>query len=95
MLAHMVYFTLKDKSPASRKSLIEACKMYLTDHPGLVHFSVGELADEYRRDVNDRDFDVALHLVFQDQASHDAYQTAPRHTNRSVRSRHFATHMGV
>jgi hypothetical protein len=79
MLAHMVYFTLKDRTPAARQGLVEACKKYLTDHPGTMHFSVGVLADAYRREVNDRDFDVALHLVFRDAATHDAYQTASRH----------------
>ena len=29
--------------------------------------------------MNDRAFDVALHVVFEDKASHDVYQTAPRH----------------
>jgi hypothetical protein len=79
MLAHMVYFTLKQSTPASRAQLVEACKTYLADHPGVVYFSVGVLADAYRRDVNDRNFDVALHVVFEDNAAHDAYQVEPRH----------------
>jgi hypothetical protein len=29
--------------------------------------------------VNDRDFDVALHVVFKDKAAHDRYQADPRH----------------
>ena len=29
--------------------------------------------------MNDREFDVALQVVFDCRASHDAYQTAPRH----------------
>jgi len=29
--------------------------------------------------VNDRDWDVALHLYFKNRASHDRYQEAPRH----------------
>ena len=32
-----------------------------------------------RAPVNDRDFDVALHIVFKDRAAHDQYQDAPRH----------------
>jgi hypothetical protein len=32
-----------------------------------------------QRDVNDRDFDVALHVVFRNRAAHDKYQTHPRH----------------
>ena len=79
MLAHDVYFALKDNSPQAKEKLIAACKKYLTDHPGLVRFSVGTLADEMKRDVNDRDFDVALHLVFKSKASCDQYSTAERH----------------
>ena len=32
-----------------------------------------------KRDVNDRDFDVALHLVFKSKAAHDQYAKAERH----------------
>jgi len=78
MLAHQVYFTLSEATPATRASLVEACHKYLTDHPGTVFFAAGTLAP-YDRSVNDRDFDVALHVIFQNRAAHDAYQTAPRH----------------
>ena len=79
MLAHDVYFTLKDKSEAAKEKLVAGCKEYLSDHPGTVWFAAGVLVREHQRDVNDRGFDVALHLVFQDKASHDKYQDAPRH----------------
>ena len=79
-LAHDVYFSLKDNSPQAKEKLIIACKKYLTDHPGTVWFAVGSLADEMKRDVNDRDFDVALHLVFKSKAAHDEYSKAERHT---------------
>ena len=79
MLGHMVYFTLKDKSAAARARLVAACKKYLTGHPGTVFFAAGTLAEALDREVNVRDFDVALHLVFTDQAAHDRYQEAPRH----------------
>ena len=39
----------------------------------------GVLCAELRRDVNDLDFDVALHIVFDTKAAQDAYQEAPRH----------------
>ncbi|HEX4144068.1 MAG TPA: Dabb family protein, partial [Pirellulales bacterium] len=58
--------------------LVAACHQYLTDHPGTVYFSVGKLAD-LARPVNDRQFDVALHVVFENRQAHDAYQVAPRH----------------
>lgn len=79
MLAHMVYFSLKDNSPAAKEKLVGACKKYLNDHPGTVYFSAGTLAEEFKRDVNDREWDVALHLVFKDKAAHDTYQDAARH----------------
>jgi hypothetical protein len=45
----------------------------------VAYFSVGTLNSELKREVNDRDFDVALHLVFKNQAAHDRYQEHPRH----------------
>lgn len=80
MLAHNVFFTLKDKSDTARAALVAACRKYLTDHPGIVFFACGTLAESLQRPVNDRDFDVALHIVFRDQAAHDVYQDAPSHT---------------
>ncbi len=79
MLAHNVFFTLKDNSPAARQQLVAACQKYLTDHPGIVFFACGPLAAELNREVNDRDFDVGLHIVFADQAAHDRYQEAATH----------------
>ncbi len=78
-LAHMVYFKLKDSSPAACEKLVAACQKYLSGHEGTVYFSAGVLAEEFKREVNDRDFDVALNLVFQNKAAHDTYQDHPRH----------------
>ncbi|MCG8586330.1 MAG: Dabb family protein [Pirellulales bacterium] len=79
MLVHHVYFTLNDNSPAKCAELVDACKKYLTDHPGSVFFSAGALTPDLDRDVNDRDFDVALSVVFETREAHDAYQVAERH----------------
>ena len=79
MLAHNVFFTLKDKSQPAIDRLVSACKLYLTDHPGTIFFACGTLQQDLDRPVNVRDFDVALHLVFDSKESHDAYQDAPRH----------------
>jgi hypothetical protein len=79
MLAHNVYFTLHDNSSAARQKLVDACRQYLSGHPGQVWFAAGTLAAELKREVNDRDFDVALTVVFQSQAAHDRYQQAERH----------------
>jgi len=77
-LSHAVYFTLRDRTPEAAARLVASCRQHLTGHPGTVAFSVGTLA-EYDRQVNDRGFDVALTIVFESHAAHDAYQTAPRH----------------
>jgi hypothetical protein len=79
MLSHDVYFSLNDNSEAAKQRLVQACQKYLADHPGTVWFDAAVLATEYRREVNDVEFDVALHLVFKDKAAHDRYQEAPRH----------------
>ena len=79
MLSHDVYFSLKDNSEKARQDLVDACKKYLTKHPGTVFFAVGTVADELKREVNDRDFDVGLHLLFNSKAAHDEYQEAERH----------------
>ena len=88
MLAHNVFFTLADKSKANREKLVAACKKYLADHPGALFFACGELAEDLRRDVNDRDFDVGLHIVFTDEASHDRYQNAARHQQFVAENKH-------
>ncbi len=79
MLSHDVYFTLKDHSEAVRRTLVDACKNYLTGHPGTAFFACGTLEPELSREVNDRDFDVALHVVFESREAHDNYQVDPRH----------------
>jgi hypothetical protein len=78
-LAHIVFFTLAERTPENREKLVANCKKYLDKHDGLTHFSVGVNAPEYDRPVNDRDYDVAIHLVFATAKDQNAYQTAPRH----------------
>jgi hypothetical protein len=78
-LIHNVYFTLQDASPATCEQLLAAIHKHLAPHPGVVSFGCGTRAIELNRDVNDRDFDVSLHLVFVDRPAHDAYQTSAAH----------------
>lgn len=77
--AHNVFFKLNDNSTTACQALVSGCHEYLAAHDGVEFFAAGVLADTHR-DVNDRDFDVSLHIVFKDRAAHDAYQVAPRHT---------------
>ncbi len=79
VLAHDVYFALNDKSAEARAKLVDACKKYLSGHEGTVSFAVGILAGEMNRPVNDREFDVSLHVYFKDKTAHDKYQDHPRH----------------
>jgi hypothetical protein len=73
MIAHNVYFTLNDKSPAAVKAMVEDCHRYLAALPGIVFYAAGTPADD------DREFDVALHVVFKDRAALDAYMGAAKH----------------
>ena len=78
-LVHMVFFTLKDQSDEGRNAFVAACHKYLSDHPGVVHFSAGSRASHYTRPVNDQQFDVALVLVFATDEDHVRYQSSERH----------------
>jgi quinol monooxygenase YgiN len=78
MLAHMVYFSLHEPTAENKDKMLAACHKYLRGQPGVVLYAAGTCA-HYDRPVNDRDFDIALQLVFADQAAHDAYQNAPQH----------------
>jgi hypothetical protein len=75
----MVYFKLKDSSGANRAKLAAACKLYLTGHPGTAYFGTGTLAGDLNGDVNDREFDVSLHLVFANKEALENYLTHERH----------------
>lgn len=79
MLAHIVFFSLHDRSDQACQKLVASCHEYLTGHPSTVHVSAGPREPKYDRPVNDDQFDVALHLVFENQAAHDAYQVSERH----------------
>ena len=78
-LAHMVFFTLKDDSDNAKQKMIDACNKYLSGHDGTVYYSAGALVPDLDRDVNDREFHIALHVVFKNRAAHDTYQKHERH----------------
>jgi hypothetical protein len=78
-IAHVVFFTLKDKSPERQQSLIEACNKYLKPQPGVLSFSSGVREADLQREVNDTEFDVSLMLVFESREAHDRYQADAAH----------------
>src|SRR5207245_231349 len=73
------FFSLKDSSESAKQRLLDACKKYLAAHEGIIVFACGTIAGDLDRPVNDRDFDVALHILFRNKDDHDRYQEAPLH----------------
>lgn len=78
-LAHIVYFTLKVQTDETRAQLVAECDKYLSNHPGCIYYSAGTMVPDLARPVNDREFDVALHVIFASRADHDRYQQAESH----------------
>lgn len=78
-IGHMVYFKLKESTPEAREKLVAACDKYLADHEGVLFYSAGPVSDELKNPFGDRDWDVALHLVFENKAAHDKYDAHPDH----------------
>ena len=79
MIAHNVYFALTDNSDPAVEMLLAACRRYLAVQPGIVSSGCGTLAADHDREVNERDWEVGLHIVFVDKAAHDRYQVSPPH----------------
>jgi hypothetical protein len=78
-LMHNVFFKLQDDSPPAITALVDACHKYLTVQAGIVSFAAGARDTGLDRAVNDQDWDVGLHVLFQDRAAHDAYQCDATH----------------
>ena len=79
MFVHSVYFSLKNPSVEECRKLVSECDRWLKDHEGCVFYDAGVRAEAYMRPSNDKDFHVALLLVFEMAAHHDMYQVAERH----------------
>ena len=79
-LAHSVIFALKDKSPASRDAFVAICEKYLTGHRGTVSFALGVIAEDVVEPPSDREFDVTVHVVFENKAMLETYLKSERHT---------------
>jgi hypothetical protein len=79
-LAHMVFFTLKDQSKESIDKFAKSCDDYLSEIPGAVYFSVGKRAEDVEEPgVTVKDFDVALHVVFESKEVKEKYLVHPQH----------------
>ena len=93
-IAHMVFFKLKDRTPAGRDKLVAALDKLAAAVDGVAYYSAGVLTEtNHEPAVSDREFDVALHLVFKDAAAHKAYLPHPAH--KKFIEEHKASFAGV
>jgi len=78
MLVHTVYFWLRDDLTESQGEAFRGAVQSLLAIPTVRHGWVGRPAPT-RRPVIDHSYSVALTVVFDDLAGHDAYQVDPLH----------------
>ena len=80
MFIHVVYFWLKEGTPAAaREKLARDCQLVLGKIPTVRHLWSGRPAMT-PREVVDNSYDVGLCVVLDDEAGHDIYQKHPLHT---------------
>jgi Stress responsive A/B Barrel Domain len=77
--AHMFFFQLTDTAPDLVDHFMHLCVKYLSGHPGQQHFSVGVRALEINRDVSGTNFEVSVHMIFDNIAAFNDYSQAPTH----------------
>jgi hypothetical protein len=79
-IAHAVFFTLVDKSPEGQAKFVEAVNS-LNQPPQASYrfFATGARIPSLDRDVNDKDFDVGLFIIFADRKGLDEYGPAAHH----------------
>ncbi len=78
MFSHVVIFWTKPDQANAVETLLAGAEKYLKPCPGVLHYHCGRMARSHR-DVVDQSYQVALNLVFEDQAAQDAYQEHPLH----------------
>jgi len=78
MFSHVVIFWTDPAQPGAADELIAGARQYLRDIPGVQQFHVGKMVPS-PRPVVDQSYQVALNVVFADQAAQDAYQVHPQH----------------
>ena len=76
-----VFFTLKDHSKESVEAFVALCDKYLTKHDGTKYYSLGLRAEDSDEPVSVKDFDVALHAVFESKAACEKYLKSERHVD--------------
>jgi hypothetical protein len=79
--AHMFFFQLSDTSKDLVNDFIDLCVKYLSHHPGQEYFSVGCRALEINRSVSATNFEIAVHMVFVNQAAYEKYSNSKQHND--------------
>ena len=78
MLSHVVIFWTKPEIPSAADALIAGAEEYLRPITLAKNFHVGRMVPSPRA-VVDQSYQVALNLLFEDQAAEAAYQVHPLH----------------
>jgi hypothetical protein len=78
MFSHIVIFWTDPSIPAAADQLVAGAEKLLRPIPGVLSFHVGRMVPSHRP-VVEQSYQVALNLVFPNQAAQDAYQTHPAH----------------
>ena len=80
-LVHDTYFGLADRRPKTREVFLSSLQRYLSParHRGMVEFRLSCRAVEMKRRVNDREFDVLMHMVFEDLEAYNKYRESDPH----------------
>ena len=78
MFSQVVIFWTKPDQADAAEAMLAGAEKYLKPCPGVLHYHCGRMARSHR-DVVDQSYQVALNLVFEDQAAQDAYQEHPLH----------------
>jgi hypothetical protein len=87
MFVHIVFFWLKEGSPASAKeNLLRDCKELLSKIPTVRSIEAGNPAMT-PRPVVDNSYDVGLLVLLDDSAGHDVYQTHELHLQFIARNK--------
>ena len=80
-LVHDTYFRLADRRPTTFEVFVSSLQEYLSPacHDGMVDFRLSYRAVEMKRRVNDRSFDVLMHMVFEDIEAYNRYRRSDPH----------------
>lgn len=78
MFSHVVIFWTDPTDAQAADALLAGMEKYLRPIPGGRHFHAGKMVKSHRA-VVDQSYQIALNLVFPDQAAQDAYQVHPLH----------------